>query len=143
MEPASPNLSPDPSANNGGYDFSRFADLPSCPPSTAAPQEGTFYAFHASDPPDGSDFLTAAQRAVYWDVEECVRRSNSIYSDLYAITKKCSDMQRRGQGLVCRYVSAGKLSHSSGLASEGRNHHYSFWVCGKTSMRKIFTERIP
>ncbi|HZL37675.1 MAG TPA: hypothetical protein VFC78_20325 [Tepidisphaeraceae bacterium] len=144
MEPTNPRPSPfKPHEGNAfDHDFDRLKDLTHCPPPSSAPVEETFYAFHAADPPDEADFLTAAQRSVYAGGDECVLRANSIFSDLGTIGRLCASMRKRGRGLVCRYISAGKIRRDSGVVSEGKDHHHSFWICGTKSMHAIFTERV-
>jgi hypothetical protein len=139
MDSDGPATKPD---NKNNHDFTRLNDIESCPPPSADMREGIFYAFHASDPPGPADFKTAAGRGVYSGKDECKRRSNSIFSNLEEIGNLCASMRRRGRGLVCRYISAGKITPNSGVAVEDEGCHYSFWVCGKTSMHAIFTNRV-
>jgi hypothetical protein len=122
------------------YDFRHLQDLTSCPPAEAVPKDGIFYVFHSSDPPDPTDFRTAFQRNVYADRDPCIQRSNSVFSDLSAINSLCASMRKRGRGLLCKYVSLGKIQREHGVILEGARHHHSFWVCGKSSMHAIFTE---
>jgi hypothetical protein len=41
------------------------------------------------------------------------------------------------------FISAGHVKKEHGvLQRTGGNAHWSFWVCGKTSMRAIFVEKV-
>jgi hypothetical protein len=124
------------------YDFKRLGDLPSCPPPSAVSVDGRFFAFHASEKPDGGDFLTASQRNVFPHGDECKRRSNSVFDDLTAIKKLCDGLRRRGRGLTCKYISSGRILEENGVVLPDRSHHFSFWVCGTTSMHAIFKELV-
>jgi len=132
-----------PQAPKTDYDFSRLNDIPSCPPAGAKSKEGKFYAFHGSDPPDESDFQTAAERSrpPNQNADECRLRSNSIWSDLAALQQKIRGFNRR-HALRFRFISVGNIKQDSGVFAEGDGPHHSFWVCGKTSMHAIFTQRV-
>jgi hypothetical protein len=79
-----------------GYGFSRLADLDSCPPPSAIPVDGTFYAFHDCETPSPeTDFTTAAQRDDYPGANECERRSNSIWSNLEALKRRIQPLKAR------------------------------------------------
>jgi hypothetical protein len=124
------------------HDFSRLQDLASCPPREATPVTGTFYAFHGSDPPDESDFRTSHERGVV-RADPCKCRANSIWSDLEALKRKIGHFKRSNARLF-QYISAGDVCHEHGvcLPFDVEPEHCSFWICGKTSMRAIFKNRV-
>jgi hypothetical protein len=123
------------------YNFNHLHDIQNCPPQAAVAANGTFFAFHDSDPPDESDFQTAAQRNVFRGKDECVRRSNSVWSDLAALQGKLTDLKRR-HPLRFSFISEGQLRNEHGVLDGGAGPHRSFWVCAKTSMHAIFTKRV-
>ena len=131
----------DPTANPSGHDFSHLEDIPSCPPRSASSREGTFYAFHDSAPPDESDFQTAAQRGTHRTGDECERNANSIWSDLEALQKRISQLRRKHPHRY-NFVSSGNITNDHGVFKDAADPHCTFWVCGKHSMRDIFTTQV-
>lgn len=128
-------------ANDELPKFLHVDGLPHCPPADAAPIDAIFYAFHACNPPDPSDFQTADQRGAYkWLKDQCERRSNSMFADLEEIRQKVAELERR-HGLVYQYISAGKVKKEHGLVKRtGRGSHHSLWISARFSMHAIFTE---
>jgi hypothetical protein len=135
-----PTSNPSPSPSQPTHDFSYLDDLSSCPPQDARPTDGTFYAFHDSNPPGPSDFQSAAQRNHYVGKDECQRRSNSIWSNLDALRKRIAPVRKRNP-LIWQFISAGDVKTTSGVVA-GDGPHHSFWVCATTSMHAIFNRLV-
>jgi|GEM_PF-4471218 len=124
------------------HDFSWLADLKSCPPPDAQPIDGTFYVFHDFDPPSTeADFRTAAQRGQFESLDECARRSNSVWSDLAALKGRVADLKKR-YPLRPFYISEGHVKKEHGVVKDSDKSHCSFWVCGRTCMHAIFKRRV-
>ena len=128
-------------SHDRAHDFSHLHDLQSCPPRDALPASGVYYAFHDEDPPGEGDFMTAAERGAFPDKDECVRRSNSVWSDLTALQLKVQQLRER-YPLRFRHISKGELGTEHGMLKPNGPPHYSLWVCRKTSMHKLFREKV-
>jgi hypothetical protein len=131
----------DRATNSGDYDYDHLKDIQSCPPQGAAPEPGTFYAYHNSNPPGDEDFRTAAERGDYVGGDECQRRSNSIYSDLGALKKRVKAIKRR-RPKENFFISSGEIKIEHGVLDDGDGPHRSFWVCGQHSMHAIFNRLV-
>jgi hypothetical protein len=124
------------------HSFDHLKSISSCPPPTATARDGTFFVFHDSNPPDEADFQTAAQRDAYPGKDECLRHSNSIWSDLEALRAKVKALKRR-HGLRYNFISEGIVRQEHGVIEDEGGAHCSFWICAKHSMHKIFTKLVP
>ena len=124
------------------FDFSRLADLHLCPPPDATPVDGTFYAFHDFDPPSTeADFTTAAQRGQHQGSNECLRRSNSVWSDL-AELRACVARLKKLYPRRPFHISEGRIRREHGVVKDADKPHCSFWASGTTSMHAIFNQRV-